>query len=119
MFNDEAGYGQQDETFHVLDALADVGEPTWFRLGDKDLATHVLRTDLLHTGYTLTAATIDLCRRFGLRSRVLPMSDQPVRARCITEKGTFDLQEYFVVERLQPSLEAIEFEGLAAATRTP
>ena len=79
IFNDESGFGQRDESFHVLDSLERLGEPAWFRLGDKDLATHVLRADLLRRGSTLTNATLELCRRFGIRSRVLPMSDQPVK----------------------------------------
>jgi LPPG:FO 2-phospho-L-lactate transferase len=118
VFNDEAGYGQKDETFDLLDALARLGEHTWFRLGDKDFAVHVLRAHMLRQGSTLTAATLNLCRRFGLRSRVLPMSDQPVRARCVTEMGTFSLQEYFVRERLKPALQAIEFDGLDSASPT-
>ena len=119
IFNDEAGFGQRDESFHVLDSLARLGEPAWFRLGDKDLATHVLRSDLLQGGSTLTEVTLELCRRFGIRSRVLPMTDQPVRTRCITERGPYSLQEYFVRERLSPALKAIEFDGLEAASVTP
>jgi LPPG:FO 2-phospho-L-lactate transferase len=115
VFNDEAGFGLLGESFHVLDQLAGLGEDVWFRLGDKDLATHVLRSDMLRRGVTLTQASLELCRRFGLRARVLPMSDQPVRTRCITEQGTFSLQEYFVRERLSPRLRAIEFEGLGGA----
>jgi LPPG:FO 2-phospho-L-lactate transferase len=118
VFNDEAGYGQKDETFHVLDALARLGEHTWFRLGDRDFATHVLRAHTLRQGSTLTQATLELCRRFGLRSRVLPMTDQPVRTRCVTDMGTFSLQEYFVRERLKPALRAVEFDGLDSATAT-
>ena len=119
IFNDEAGFGQRDESFHVLDSLARLGEPAWFRLGDKDLATHVLRSDLLQRGLTLTEVTLELCRRFGIRSRVLPMTDQPVRTRCITERGPYSLQEYFVRECLSPALKAIEFDGLEAASVTP
>ncbi len=118
VFNDVAGYGQQDETFHVLDALTRLGEHTWFKLGDKDFATHVWRAHMLREGSTLTEATLELCRRYRLRSRVLPMSDQPVRTRCITEMGTFSLQEYFVREQLRPALRAIEFDGLESATAT-
>ena len=118
IFNDESGFGQRNESFHVLDSLERLGEPAWFRLGDKDLATHVLRAELLRSGSTLTNATLELCRRFGIRSRVLPMSDQPVRTRCITERGTYSLQEYFVRERLSPALKAIEFEGLESASMT-
>jgi LPPG:FO 2-phospho-L-lactate transferase len=115
VFNEEAGYGQKGETFHALDALERLGEKTWFHIGDKDLATHVLRAEMLRRGATLTEATLELCRRFGVRSRVLPMCDQPVRTRCVTARGTFTLQEYFVRERLEPALVGIEFDGLEGA----
>ena len=119
VFNEEAGYGQKDETFHALDALKSLGEQVWFNIGDKDLATHVLRAEMLHRGATLTEVTLELCRRFGLPARVLPMSDQPVRTRCVTERGSFTLQEYFVREHLQPRLLAIEFDGVAGAHGSP
>ena len=80
-FNETAGYGQKDETFNALDALRAMGEKTWFRIGDKDLATHVLRAEMLRRGATLTEASLELCRRFSLKSRVVPMSDDPVRTR--------------------------------------
>jgi LPPG:FO 2-phospho-L-lactate transferase len=115
VFNEEAGYGQSGESFHALDAMARLGEPAWFRIGDKDLATHVVRADRMRRGASLTEATLELCRRFGLRSRVLPMSDQRVRTMCITDAGTFTLQEYFVREHLSPPLKAIELDGIESA----
>ncbi len=118
-FNETAGYGQKDETFHTLDALRAMGEKTWFRIGDKDLATHVLRAEMLRRGATLTEASLDLCRRFSLKSRVVPMSDDPVRTRFITDQGTLSLQEYFVRERLGPALRAIDFDGLETARLSP
>lgn len=118
MFNESAGYGQKDETFHALELLERIGEHTWFRIGDKDLAVHILRAEMLRRGATLTEACLELCRRFGVGSRVLPMSDQRVRTRCITKRGTFSLQEYFVRERLEPALIAIEFDGIEVARPT-
>jgi len=118
VFNEQAGYGQHDETFHALEMLERLGEHTWFRIGDKDLAVHVLRAEMLRRGATLTEACLQLCRRFGVRSRVLPMSDQRVRTRCITKRGTFSLQEYFVRERLEPPLIAIELDGIEVARPT-
>lgn len=115
VFNVEAGYGQKHETFEALEALERLGEQTWFRIGDRDFATHILRAEMLHRGATLTEASLELCRRFGVRTRVLPMSDESVRTQCITEAGAFTLQEYFVRERLQPKLIAIEFDGLDRA----
>lgn len=115
VFNDEVGYGQKGETFGVLEALGRLGEATWFRIGDKDLATHVVRTEMLRRGATLSETSLELCRRFGLSARVLPMSDQTVRTVCVTSAGAFSLQEYFVRERLSPPLTRIEFEGLDEA----
>jgi LPPG:FO 2-phospho-L-lactate transferase len=118
VFNEQAGYGQRDETFHALEMLEKLGERTWFRIGDGDLAVHVLRAEMLRRGATLTETCIELCNRFGVHVRVLPMTDQPVRTRCITERGTFSLQEYFVRERLEPALVAIEFDGMEVALPT-
>jgi LPPG:FO 2-phospho-L-lactate transferase len=119
VFNHEAGYGVKDDSFHVLDMLARIGEASWFRIGDKDLATHLLRGDMLRRGCTLTETSIELCRRFGLTARVLPMSDEPVRTRFATDEGELSFQEYFVRERLKPKLHGIEFAGIEAARPTP
>jgi LPPG:FO 2-phospho-L-lactate transferase len=115
VFDEHAGYGQRDETVRVLDALGRLGEDTWFRLGDKDLATHIQRTDMIRRGLTLTETSLEQCRRFGIRSRVVPMSDQPVRTRCITDEGNLSLQEYFVRDKLRPALRGIELNGLQHA----
>ena len=115
VFNDKAGYGITDDTFRVLERLAQAGEDTWFRIGDKDLATHLLRAEVLRRGKTLTEATLELCLRFGVEARVLPMTNDPVRTRFTTERGELSFQEYFVRERLQPRLRAINFAGGATA----
>jgi LPPG:FO 2-phospho-L-lactate transferase len=99
--------------------LARIGEESWFRIGDKDLATHMLRGDMLRRGCTLTETSLELCRRFGLKSRVLPMSDEPVRTRFATEQGELSFQEYFLRERLAPKLQGIEFAGADSARPTP
>jgi LPPG:FO 2-phospho-L-lactate transferase len=109
VFNERTGYGVKDDTFEVLDALQHAGEDAWFRIGDRDFATHVLRTDLLRRGRTLTEATLQLCRRFGLRARVLPMTDGVVRTRFATDEGELSFQEYFVREHLRPRLRGIRF----------
>lgn len=119
VFDEAAGYGQLDETFHALDALHRMGEKTWFRLGDRDLATHVLRAEMLRRGATLTEATLELCRRFKLRSRVMPVSDDAIRTKFVTDRGTLSFQEYFVRERLEPALRGIDFDGLGAARLSP
>lgn len=119
VFNEDAGYGLKDDTFNTLHALGRLGEPAWFSIGDRDLATHVLRSDMLHRGCRLTETALALCDRFGLRTRVLPMSDQPVRTRFGTDQGTLSFQEYFVRERLQPAMRSIEFAGIDSARPAP
>ena len=119
VFNEVAGYGVKDDTFHLLDALARLGEATWFRIGDKDFATHVLRTEMLGRGCTLTECAAALCARFALSARVLPMTNERVRTRFITDQGEFSFQEYFVRERLGPALRGIELVGIESARPTP
>ena len=118
-FNSEAGYGVQDDTFHALDALERLGEPAWFRIGDKDFATHLIRTEMLRRGDRLTETALELCRRWGIDARVLPMTDDRVRTRFVTDDGDLSFQEYFVRERLAPSLRRIEFDGIDSAEPTP
>lgn len=118
VFNDAAGYGLMDDTFEVLAALQRIGEETWFRIGDRDIATHVVRTDMLRRGCSLTEASVELCRRFGIRARVLPMTDYAVRTRFTTDSGELSFQEYYVRERLRPRLRAVDFAGMSSATPT-
>ena len=118
IFNDEAGYGIKGDSFQVLDGLARAGEDTWFRVGDRDFATHLVRTEMLSRRCSLTETTLELCRRFGAGARVIPMTDQVVRTRFTTDHGELSFQEYFVRERLQPRLRGIAFAGMDAARRT-
>jgi LPPG:FO 2-phospho-L-lactate transferase len=118
VFNDVAGYGMKGDTFQVLDALERLGELGWFRIGDKDFATHVLRAEMLGRGCTLTECALVLCSRFGVGTRVLPMTNERVRTRFLTDRGEFSFQEYFVRERLGPALQAIKFAGIDSARPT-
>ena len=118
VFNHAAGYGIKDDTFAVLAMLHQIGEDTWFRIGDKDFATHMLRAEMLRRDCTLTEATTELCRRFGLTARVLPMTDDSVRTRFDTDSGDLSFQEYFVRERLKPRLRGIRFAGIDTAHAT-
>jgi LPPG:FO 2-phospho-L-lactate transferase len=118
VFNHTAGYGIKDDTFAVLAALHHLGEDTWFRVGDKDFATHLVRAEMLRRDRTLTEATTELCRRFGLAARVVPMTDDSVRTRFDTDSGDLSFQEYFVRERLKPRLRGIRFAGIDAARAT-
>ena len=118
IFNDEAGYGVRGDTFHVLDGLSRAGEDTWFRIGDRDFATHLLRTAMLARRCSLTETSLEMCRRLGANARVIPMSDHSVRTRFTTDLGELSFQEYFVRERLKPRLRGIAFAGMDVARRT-
>jgi LPPG:FO 2-phospho-L-lactate transferase len=119
MFNLDAGYGVKDDSFRVLEELGRLGEPTWFRIGDKDFATHIVRAEMLRRGSSLTESALALCGRFGIETDVLPMTNERVRTRFITDDGDLSFQEYFVRERLGPPLRAIQFEGIDDARPTP
>lgn len=118
MFNDHAGFGVKDDTFEVLSALRRAGEEAWFQVGDRDFATHLLRSQMLSRGSSLTETSLELCRRFALKARVIPMSDDIVRTRFETDDGVYSFQEYFVRERLQPKLRGITFATPAPAHAT-
>ncbi len=117
--NSELGWGRRDETWSFMETLAEIGGETWFRLGDRDLAVHVERTRRLRLGETLSAITADLCRRLGIGPRVLPMTDDRVRTRVLTEPGWIDFQDYFVRQQCRPVVRELAFEGAAAARAHP
>jgi LPPG:FO 2-phospho-L-lactate transferase len=119
IFNERAGFGVADETFGVHAQMRRLGEPDWFWLGDRDLAFHLIRTAMLRRGSRLTETALELGRRLGLATRVLPMSDDDVRTCFDTDRGRFEFQEYFVREQLRPSLRGIEFAGLERAACAP
>lgn len=115
----ERGWGLRDETWHFMEALGRLGGDGWFRLGDGDLAMHVERTRRLAAGDGLAAVTAALAARLGVASRVLPMSDDPVRTRLQTDEGWMDFQDYFVRRRTEPRVQAVEYAGAAAAAPAP
>jgi LPPG:FO 2-phospho-L-lactate transferase len=119
IFNEATGFGVAEETFNVHGQMRRLGEPVWFWLGDRDLAFHIVRTDLLRRGARLTETALELGRRLGLATRVLPMADDDVRTCFATDAGWLGFQEYFVREKLRPRLRGIEFGGLAAARPAP
>ena len=117
---DEAkGWGLRDETFHALDQIARLGEPVWFNLGDRDLATHLHRTRLLRAGQSLSAITRDISQALGVAATVLPMSDQPVRTRILGPDGWLAFQEYFVREKAQVDVRAVSYAGAPRALPAP
>jgi LPPG:FO 2-phospho-L-lactate transferase len=107
----EHGWGLQNESWQVLSELESLSAPTWFQLGDRDLATHMERTRLLQAGWSLSQITEHFCRLWGVTSHVLPMSDQPFRTLIRTQAGELlAFQEYFVRERCEPEVAEIVFE---------
>ncbi len=117
--NREVGWGRHDETWSFMETMESLGGETWFRLGDRDVALHVVRTRRLRAGESLSEVTADLCRRLGIGPRVVPMTDDRVRTRLLTEHGWLDFQDYFVHRRCEPVVRALAFEGAAEATPHP
>jgi LPPG:FO 2-phospho-L-lactate transferase len=117
--NKTLGWGRQDETWHFMDTLATLGGPTWFRLGDRDLALHAARTMRLRAGEPLSAITADIASRLGIAARILPMSDAPVRTRVDTDEGMLDFQDYFVGRQCRPVVKALHFAGAEEAPPHP
>jgi len=113
------GWGVRDDTFHCRDAMAALGRETWFSLGDRDLATHVVRTELLRAGATLTEVTATIVRALGVGSRLYPMSDDRVRTRVRTPDGWLGFQEFFVREKAQPAVVEVAYEGAGRARPAP
>ena len=119
VIDEQKGWGLTGETFHTLDQIARFGEPVWFNLGDRDLATHLHRTRLLREGRTLTEVTRSIAAALGVGATVLPMSDQPVRTRILGPDGWLTFQEYFVREKAQVEVRAVDYTGAAAAAPAP
>jgi LPPG:FO 2-phospho-L-lactate transferase len=115
----EAGWGRADETWSFMETLAELGGETWFRLGDRDLALHALRTAMLKAGHSLTEATAHIAERLGIAHAILPMTDDPVRTRVLTDDGPLAFQHYFVRDRCEPEVTGFEFAGAATATLNP
>ena len=113
------GWGRADEAFRCLSAMAVYGAPTWFGLGDRDLATHLVRTRALHEGRTLSAVTADLAHALGVASRILPMSDEAVRTTIRTPDGRLGFQEYFVRDKCQVEVVGVDYDGAERARPAP
>jgi len=119
VIDERKGWGLTDETFHALDQIARFGEPVWFNLGDRDLATHLHRTRLLREGRTLTQITRGIAQALGVTATVLPMSDQPVRTRILGPDGWLAFQEYFVREKAQVEVRGVNYAGAPVARPAP
>jgi len=113
------GWGLEGDTFTCLAALGALGLPTWFRLGDRDLVTHLARTAWLRAGWPLSRVTATLARAHGVRARVLPMTDAPVRTFVHTEHGRLSFQEYLVHRRARGRVRRVEIAGARGARPAP
>lgn len=118
--NPQTGWGQMDETWTTHQGIVELGGPGWFLLGDKDLATHLMRTAWLAEGKTLSQVTHILCRLWGIKHAVFPMSDQPVRTIVhILDGGSLGFQDYFVRQACRPKVKSFEFSGVEKSTPSP
>ena len=113
--NPETGWGRVNEEWNAFGNVSMLGGPDWFKLGDKDLGTHLERTRRLNQGQTLTQITKDFCKAWGIEHAILPMSDQPVRTIVETDEGELAFQEYFVHRRCEPRVKGFRFDGVENA----
>jgi LPPG:FO 2-phospho-L-lactate transferase len=113
------GWGREGETWTFLDAVKSLGGPDWFQLGDGDLALHVLRSERLAQGETLSTIIADFAQMWGISTTILPMSDDPVATFVDTDEGVLEFQRYFVGRQCTPKVSAIRFEGAKKARAAP
>ena len=119
LLSPERGWGVRGDTFHCLDQMKKLGEETWFSVGDRDLATHLLRTRLLSQGRTLSEVTQEISKRLDIRQRILPMTDQRVETRIGTPVGELSFEEYFVKRWYQDPVESVRFAGASETEPAP
>ena len=117
--DEKQGWGIKNDTFNCLKFLNDYGSPTWFKLGDKDLATHIERTRYLYEGKSLTTTTELLCKKLGVKPKLAPMSDQQIRTILETTNGDMAFQQYFVKNRFEPKITGVKFDGISKARMSP
>ena len=117
--NPETGWGVAGDTFNSLSMLRQLGLDAWFNLGDRDLAVHIRRTQLLNQGYSLSQATASISRALGVSHDIVPMSDDPVKTVVTTDEGDLPMQQYFVQRRAEPVVSSIEYVGAGSAKPSP
>jgi LPPG:FO 2-phospho-L-lactate transferase len=115
----ERGWGVKGETFHCLRAMGQLGQPIWFHTGDRDLATHILRSKLLADGKTLSEVTAEISSKLAIRARILPMSNSRVETRVTTPVGELSFEEYFVQRWYQDPVESVRYAGASDAEPAP
>jgi LPPG:FO 2-phospho-L-lactate transferase len=114
----ERGWGIRDDTFTVMARMTDIGAPNWFSLSDRDLAACLYRREFLNSGGRQTDAQAQISRGLGIEARVLPMCDEPVRTKVLTEHGRRELQEYLILDGGKPRVDGVELDGIAEARPT-
>jgi LPPG:FO 2-phospho-L-lactate transferase len=117
--NLETGWGRKDESWNAIENVGTLGGPDWFRLGDRDLGTHLERTRRLRAGDPLSRITHDFCRTWGIGHTILPMSDQPVHTLVNTDEGELEFQQYFVLRRCEPKVKGFQLAGIERARPAP
>lgn len=113
------GWGVANDTVNGLNVLRDLGAPVWMKLGDADFGLHIWRNWRMSQGASLSEVTEECAARFGVKARILPATDDPLRTKLITEKGLLDFQNWFVGERCQPAVREIRYVGAEAAAASP
>src|SRR6201988_4900281 len=119
MLSKERGWGVKGDTFFCLQHMGQLGQPTWFHAGDRDLAVHILRSKLLAEGKTLSEVTAEIADKLGVKARILPMSNSRVETRVGTPIGELSFEEYFVQRWYQDPVESVRFAGAADAEPAP
>ncbi len=117
--DEEKGWGIKQDTFYCQEVLDRFGCETWLRLGDRDLATHIFRTNQLRKGSKLSQVTEQLSKTLGLRTTILPMTDEPVETRIMTDDGEVHFEEYLVKKQMKGTVESIRFAGIEQANPGP
>lgn len=117
--DEEKGWGVKNDTFYWLETIQKYGYETWFKIGDKDLATHFYRTQLLKEGYSLTEITGKLCHHLGLNIKILPMTNDHFQTKVVTDKGVMHFQEYMVKRGAQDKVTNVVFDGVEKAKPAP
>jgi LPPG:FO 2-phospho-L-lactate transferase len=119
LLDDERGWGRADETWKALEAAVEWGGEGWFRLGDRDLGLHLVRTRALREGARLSEVMAELCGRVDLKALVLPATDDRVRTHVVTPAGRFPFQEWFVGRGHRDDVDAVEYDGADGAVPAP
>lgn len=117
--DEERGWGRAEETWNALAAVRSLGGEDWFRLGDRDLGLHLVRSQRLRAGMPLSQVTNGLVRALGIAATVLPASDETIRTHVVTPSGTFSFQEWFVARGHRDEIEALSFDGAETAPPAP